>query len=86
MSPLGMLYGVPIVIGDASMDSAPRMTLSERVPVTPAFRAEMNAWMLEFFGKTEAIVLTSKFPPKMIMGPETFRQLEARLITHRYPT
>ena len=28
----------------------PRMQLSDDCPVTPAFRSEINSWMLEFFG------------------------------------
>jgi hypothetical protein len=28
----------------------PRMTISEGCPISPGFREEMNAWLLEFFG------------------------------------
>jgi hypothetical protein len=38
------------------LTNMPRMTLSPNVPVTPAFRAEMNAWMLDFFGVEDAIL------------------------------
>ncbi|CAB4163144.1 hypothetical protein UFOVP814_5 [uncultured Caudovirales phage] len=31
-------------------EPAPKMTLSEKVPVTDEFRASVNAWMLDFFG------------------------------------
>lgn len=30
----------------------PKLQLSQDCPVTPEFRAEMNAWMREFFGVT----------------------------------
>ncbi len=33
--------------------STPRMQLSPDVPVTQAFRAEVNAWMIDFFGYNE---------------------------------
>lgn len=33
----------------------PKMQLSEGCPVTPAFRAEMNQWMLSFFGTTNTM-------------------------------
>ena len=33
----------------------PKMQLSKNCPVTPEFRAEMNAWMLEFFGTTHGL-------------------------------
>lgn len=33
----------------------PKMQLSEGCPVTPAFRIEMNEWMLSFFGTTNTV-------------------------------
>jgi hypothetical protein len=33
----------------------PKMQLSEDCPVTPAFRAEINQWMIEFFGITNIV-------------------------------
>jgi len=39
-----------VIFSDLLAGRRPRMTLSERVSVTPEFRAEMNAWMLDFFG------------------------------------
>lgn len=40
------IYGMRIFI----TADHPKMQLSEDCPVTPAFREEMNKWMLEFFG------------------------------------
>lgn len=34
----------------------PKMRLSEKVPVTDEFRAEINAWMIRFFGMAEPVV------------------------------
>jgi hypothetical protein len=47
-----MLFnGMKVVIAG----SHPRMTLSEKVPVTPEFRAEINAWIAGFFGYKSVI-------------------------------
>jgi hypothetical protein len=45
---------MPVIVANNMTDmlcmDRPRMELSEKVPVTAAFRAEINAWMREFFG------------------------------------
>lgn len=41
-----ILHGMPVVI----VQPVQRMRLSEKVPVTDEFRAEINAWMAGFFG------------------------------------
>lgn len=43
------LYGLPVVESIHCQD-VPRFTLSEKVPVTPEFRASFNTWAREFFG------------------------------------
>lgn len=43
-----MLNGLKMVIAPVF----PKMTLSKSVTVSPEFREEMDAWMLEFFGTT----------------------------------
>ena len=45
------LYGLPVRLND-SRAKIPKMQLSPDCPVTPDFRAEVNAWMLDFFGCT----------------------------------
>lgn len=45
------LYGMKVII----IPDKPKMQLSEGCPVTNAFRKEINAWMLEFFGTTNII-------------------------------
>ncbi|MFZ6767811.1 hypothetical protein ACO0LM_12075 [Undibacterium sp. Di26W] len=45
-----VIIGGLIIISSPYVKDVPRMTLSPKVTVTPEFRAEMNAWMLEFFG------------------------------------
>lgn len=56
----------------------PRMTLAQNVPVTPEFRAEINAWMLEFFGSNDHVhFLTNPVTGKQIcvMSPRAAKQL-----------
>jgi hypothetical protein len=43
-----MLNGLKMVVAPVF----PKMTLSKSVTVSPEFREEMDAWMLEFFGTT----------------------------------
>lgn len=63
------------------------MTLSEDVPVTPEFRAEINAWMRSFF-KPKNILLDGEIvrtrspfsgKPFVTMNPRTYEQLKACL-------
>lgn len=50
-----------MVIHESDLCIVPRMTLSEKVSVTPEFRAKVNAWMREFFG-VEGHIYTFKHP------------------------
>lgn len=45
------LFGMRVV----EMPRRPKMQLSEDCPVTPEFRKEMNAWLLDFFGTVPLI-------------------------------
>lgn len=63
----------------------PKLQLSEDCPVTPDFRVEMNAWMLEFFGTvTESLVpdnqaMVCEKIGAIYVNPRTFARLrEAR--------
>ncbi len=40
------IFGMRVV----EIPRRPKMQLSEDCPVTPEFRKEMNAWLLDFFG------------------------------------
>lgn len=63
------------------------MTLSEDVPVTPEFRAEINAWMRSFFKPKNIVpdgeVYRVKSPftgkPIVTMNPRTYESFKASL-------
>ena len=60
----------------------PRMRLSEDCPCTPEYRAELNAWMLEFFGTTNPLddgqVLDVTWPTRrLVMNLRTLAKLQA---------
>lgn len=60
----------------------PKMQLSDDCPVTPDFRAEMNAWMLEFFGSVvensvpDGVALASSRYGAFHVNPRTFAALK----------
>lgn len=70
-----ILSGYNIVVASAH----PRMTLSEKVPVTPEFRAEMDSWLLQFFGthcpvkRGEVFVLEAE--RSMVVHPADYAEL-----------
>ena len=76
---LTSLYGVRVVV----TPDTPRMQLSEDCPVTPEFRAEMNAWMLGFFGVTNTVednqVLHDKVHDVIYMNPRTVARVSAAM-------
>jgi len=82
----GYVQGLPIYLNEM-LDPKPKMTLSERVPVTPEFRAEMNAWMADFFGYDEGQILQSFVPGQqgIFMGPQTFRRLQLQAEQQKGP-
>lgn len=60
--------------------SYPKMTLSEKVPVTPEFRVEINAWMQEFFGMVCLVergqVIVSETQGIMFVHPADYMDLK----------
>lgn len=59
----------------------PRMQLSEDCPVTPEFREQCNAWMVEFFGMhnmiEDGVYLTLN--GAIYMNPRTYEQFKAAI-------
>lgn len=72
---IGALFGCKVFINPL-LDNVPRMTLSPNVSVTTEFRAEMNAWMLEFFG-TENQMLSAE--GSYFVGPQGLETLKKSL-------
>lgn len=70
---VGHFEGVPVYVSPL-LEEMPRMTLSEKVPVTAEFRAKTNAWMLEFFG-VEHVILKLVNPTTLVVGEKTWQQL-----------
>lgn len=73
-----LLMGMRVLI-DESLDNVPRMTTSRRFAklMPPEFVAELDAWMLEFFGTHN---LTYKIgQDTLVMGPKTFRAIREQL-------
>jgi hypothetical protein len=68
------IFGVPIVV----TKDIPKMQLSEDCPVTPEFRIEINAWMVEFFGvySTFEDGKIWKSEGKLFMNPRTYATLK----------
>lgn len=80
------LFGLEVHVSP----DTPRMRLAEDCPCTPEYRAEINAWMLEFFGTTNLLadgqVLDVTWPTRrLVMNPRTLAKLQAaaRLETQR---
>jgi hypothetical protein len=46
-------FGIKLVVNPNIPETAPKVQLDPNVAVTDQFRAEMNAWLLEFFGETK---------------------------------
>lgn len=63
----------------------PKMVLSERVPVSPEFRAEMDAWMREFFGTWNLIedsqMLKTRDGNKIFVNPRTYESIKALCVS-----
>jgi hypothetical protein len=66
----------------------PKMVLSDDCPVTPEFRAEINLWMLGFFGMSNLIEdgQAKKVGNTLMMNPRTYlafkESVKARLPKH----
>lgn len=61
----------------------PRMQLSDKVPVTDEFRAEINAWMIGFFGMRSLIprgqVIVSETTRTMYVNEADYDQLRREI-------
>ncbi|WP_321968864.1 hypothetical protein [Paraburkholderia tropica] len=69
------LYGLAIQV-DPLLDNVPRMRVSARFAelMPPEFVADLNAWMLEFFG-TESVMY--RLPGgRVVMGEKAYRVLQ----------
>ncbi|WP_244109346.1 hypothetical protein [Burkholderia anthina] len=78
MNDFSLLSGVR-VIENATCDNVPRMTVSARfAELMPAeFVAELNAWMLEFFGTSDVMYHIGDHT--VVMGPRSVAMLKAQL-------
>lgn len=89
MKAAGMLYGLPVIVNDASyphMSPSPEFCRLQ----SPKLVAETAAWMRQRFGGTPLIpdgqVTHDKINGRLYMNSTTLRQLEAALITQRFAT
>lgn len=71
------LCGIPIIENPFLPEWKPRMMLSEKVQVTDEFRQEMNAWLLEFFGREPVVLLTTE---SYFMHPNTLMRLKKQFM------
>lgn len=67
------LFGTPI-IESPLLEPQPILQVSPHVPVSDAFRAEMNAWLLQRFGREQPMVVST--PRGLAMGPSVVRALK----------
>lgn len=58
------LFGMKIVVSEVLPEFTPRMQLTAKCEavLTPAFAAETNVWMAEFFGKQRTILISQLGP------------------------
>jgi hypothetical protein len=54
----------------------PKMQLASNVPVTDEFRAEINAWMLEFFGTDAEQVYVCAITRTMFVTPNHLEKMK----------
>ena len=68
------IFGIKIYV----TADLPKMQLSDDCPVTPKFRIEINAWMIEFFGYTNVIPDGQMFKSNgcLFMNPRTNAELK----------
>ena len=74
----GTLKGFRVLI-NPMCDDVPRMTTSQQFAnlMPPAFVADLNAWMLEFFGTQSFTYQLSQ--DTLVMGPKAYRALQEQL-------
>ncbi|MDN7814887.1 hypothetical protein [Burkholderia vietnamiensis] len=73
------VFGGLRIIEDPNLDDMPKMTVSKRfAELMPAkFVADLNAWMLEFFGTDNRIYQVGG--DTVYMGPKSIAALQAQL-------
>lgn len=77
MNQVQSLFGIKIVIAP----DRPKMQLAPGDYVTPEFRKEIDAWLVEFFGMTNLIpdgeILSIPNHGAVHMNPRTFAKVKA---------
>lgn len=71
------IFGMNVMINP--IPPQPKMTLSLNVPVTEKFRAEVNAWMLEFFGYEEERIYFMPITNTLVLNEHHLRKLRIEL-------
>ncbi len=69
-------YGMKVVV----TPDIPKMKLGPGDYITPEFRAEIDVWLLEFFGTTnileDGVYLTSELMGHVMLNPRTYSELK----------
>lgn len=74
---------IPSPVAIIVVPDQPKFQISPECPLTPEFRAEMNAWCLSFFGTTnyiadgEIISSNTTFGKFMYANPRTYARIKA---------
>lgn len=75
--PAQTMFGFKVFV----LPDRPKMKLSPECPVTPDFRAEMDAWLLSFFGIENALKdgqsIVSETMRLVYVNPRTYQQLRS---------
>jgi hypothetical protein len=81
---LGSLMGIRLIESPLLSDR-PKLKLSDKVNVTPEFRAEYDAWLLERFGVQEPVVymMSGPFGDFFAGGPRAIEAMKraVRIVT-----
>lgn len=77
MKPLGSLMGIRLIESPLLSDR-PKLKLSPDVQVSPEFRAEYDAWLLERFGFQEPVVymMSGPFGDFLAGGPRALAAMK----------
>ena len=73
------LHGIPVRTNSALNEFEPVLQVRSNVPMTDAFRQEMNDWLIAMFGKRRAFY---KIQGTLIMHPNNLRFLERQADKH----
>lgn len=75
---MNSIYGVQILV----TPDVPKMQLAPGDYITPEYRREIDAWLIEFFGTTNLLadgqVAGSELMGKAWMNPRTYAQFKAQ--------